>query len=38
MEGLGPEVTGRWPVAMNLVLRDFLEEVRAGKTEAAVAS
>jgi pimeloyl-ACP methyl ester carboxylesterase len=30
MENLGPEVTGRWPVAMNLVLREFLESVRAG--------
>lgn len=27
--GLGPNVTGRWPVAMNLVLREFLESVRA---------
>jgi pimeloyl-ACP methyl ester carboxylesterase len=30
LEGLGPEVTGRWPVAMNLVLRTFLESLRAG--------
>jgi pimeloyl-ACP methyl ester carboxylesterase len=29
-EGLGPNVAGRWPVAMNLVLREFLEGVRAG--------
>ena len=29
-EGLGPNVAGRWPVAMNLVLREFLESVRAG--------
>jgi len=28
--GLGPNVPGRWPVAMNLVLREFLESVRAG--------
>ena len=27
--GLGPNVSGRWPVAMNLVLREFLESVRA---------
>jgi hypothetical protein len=26
-EGLGPAVAGRWPVAMNLVLRDFFESV-----------
>jgi pimeloyl-ACP methyl ester carboxylesterase len=30
LEGLGPEVVGRWPVAMNIVLREFLESVRAG--------
>jgi pimeloyl-ACP methyl ester carboxylesterase len=30
-EGLGPNVAGRWPVAMNLVLRDFFESVRAGR-------
>lgn len=29
-DGLGPNVAARWPVAMNLVLRDFLESVRAG--------
>jgi pimeloyl-ACP methyl ester carboxylesterase len=29
-EGLGPLVGSRWPVAMNLVLREFLESVRAG--------
>ena len=28
-EGLGPNVAGRWPVAMNLVLREFLESVCA---------
>jgi len=29
-DGLGPNVAGRWPVAMNLVLQKFLESVRAG--------
>ena len=29
-EGLGPNVSGRWPVAMNLVLREFFEAVRSG--------
>jgi pimeloyl-ACP methyl ester carboxylesterase len=29
-EGLGPLVGSRWPVAMNLVLREFFESVRAG--------
>jgi pimeloyl-ACP methyl ester carboxylesterase len=29
-DGLGPNVAARWPVAMNLVLREFLESVRAG--------
>ena len=33
-EGLGPVVGARWPVAMNLVLREFLESVRAGDAEA----
>lgn len=28
-DGLGPNVAARWPVAMNLVLREFLESVRA---------
>ena len=28
--GLGPLVGARWPVAMNLVLREFFESVRAG--------
>jgi pimeloyl-ACP methyl ester carboxylesterase len=28
-EGLGPGVGARWPVAMNLVLREFFESVRA---------
>jgi pimeloyl-ACP methyl ester carboxylesterase len=37
MEGLGPEVTGRWPVAMNLVLRAFLETARVEEAEEAVA-
>lgn len=32
--GLGPNVGGRWPVAMNLVLREFLESVRAGRASA----
>lgn len=29
-EGLGPNVCGRWPIAMNIVLRGFLEDVRSG--------
>jgi pimeloyl-ACP methyl ester carboxylesterase len=29
-EGLGPAVGVRWPVAMNRVLREFFESVRAG--------
>jgi pimeloyl-ACP methyl ester carboxylesterase len=29
-EGLGPLVFARWPVAMNIVLREFLEAVRSG--------
>lgn len=28
-DGLGPVVAGRWPVAMNVVLREFFESVRA---------
>jgi pimeloyl-ACP methyl ester carboxylesterase len=28
-EGLGPNVGARWPVAMNIVLREFFESVRA---------
>jgi pimeloyl-ACP methyl ester carboxylesterase len=28
--GLGPVVNARWPVAMNIVLREFLEAVRSG--------
>jgi pimeloyl-ACP methyl ester carboxylesterase len=32
-EGLGPGVASRWPVAMNLVLRDFFESVRAPERE-----
>jgi pimeloyl-ACP methyl ester carboxylesterase len=28
IDGLGPEIPGRWPVAMNLALREFLESVR----------
>ena len=36
--GLGPVVASRWPVAMNLVLRDFFESVRARTpTQAAAA-
>jgi pimeloyl-ACP methyl ester carboxylesterase len=31
--GLGPNVGGRWPVAMNIVLREFLESVRAGEAK-----
>jgi hypothetical protein len=30
-DGLGPAVSARWPVAMNLVLREFFESVRAGE-------
>jgi hypothetical protein len=33
-EGLGPAVAARWPVAMNLVLREFFESVRADDVEA----
>ena len=29
-EGLGPGVPWRWPVAFNLVLREFCESIRAG--------
>jgi pimeloyl-ACP methyl ester carboxylesterase len=29
-DGLGPLVGSRWPVQMNLVLREFLESVRSG--------
>lgn len=32
-EGLGPLVGARWPVAMNLVLRGFLESVRSGQAQ-----
>jgi pimeloyl-ACP methyl ester carboxylesterase len=32
-EGLGPAVAARWPVAMNLVLREFFESVRAEDAE-----
>jgi pimeloyl-ACP methyl ester carboxylesterase len=28
---LGPNVAGRWPVAMNIVLREFFESVRSGQ-------
>jgi hypothetical protein len=33
-DGLGPLVGSRWPVAMNIVLRDFFESVRAGDPAA----
>ena len=36
-DGLGPAVAGRWPVAMNLVLREFFESVRAGDARTAEA-
>ncbi len=36
-EGLGPAVGVRWPVAMNLVLREFFESVRAGDARTAEA-
>jgi pimeloyl-ACP methyl ester carboxylesterase len=29
-DGLGPVVNARWPVTMNIVLREFLEAVRSG--------
>ncbi|MDQ3572730.1 MAG: alpha/beta hydrolase [Actinomycetota bacterium] len=29
-DDLGPAVAGRWPVAMNLALREFFESVRSG--------
>jgi pimeloyl-ACP methyl ester carboxylesterase len=31
LEGLGPAVAVRWPVAVNLVLREFAESIRAGR-------
>jgi pimeloyl-ACP methyl ester carboxylesterase len=37
-EGLGPVVSSRWPVAFNLVLREFAEAVRAGAVEPPVAT
>jgi pimeloyl-ACP methyl ester carboxylesterase len=33
-DGLGPAVGLRWPVLMNLVLRDFFEAIRAGAPRA----
>jgi pimeloyl-ACP methyl ester carboxylesterase len=33
-EGLGPNVAGRWPIAMNIVLRGFFEDVRSGTLPA----
>lgn len=36
-DGLGPVVGARWPVAMNLVLREFFESVRAGDAAGAAA-
>jgi pimeloyl-ACP methyl ester carboxylesterase len=33
-DGLGPAVGSRWPVAMNLVLRDFFESVRETTADA----
>lgn len=35
-EGLGPVVSSRWPVAFNLALREFLEDVRADRRTATV--
>ncbi len=32
-DGLGPNVAARWPVAMNLVLREFFESVRSGQAQ-----
>jgi hypothetical protein len=37
-EGLGPVVYARWPVAMNIVLREFLEAVRSGAISGRAAS
>lgn len=39
-EGLGPAIAGRWPVAMNIVLREFFESVtkRPARAQAACAS
>jgi pimeloyl-ACP methyl ester carboxylesterase len=34
-EGLGPNVGARWPVVMNIVLREFFESVRAGDRSGA---
>jgi pimeloyl-ACP methyl ester carboxylesterase len=36
-EGLGPAVGSRWPVAMNLALREFFEAVRNGTAAERVA-
>lgn len=36
-DGLGPAVAGRWPVAMNLALREFFESVRSGNRVAEAA-
>jgi hypothetical protein len=30
-EGLGPQVGARWPVALNLFLREFAESIRDGR-------
>jgi pimeloyl-ACP methyl ester carboxylesterase len=37
-DGLGPVVTARWPVAMNIVLREFLEAVRSGAVSGRAAA
>jgi pimeloyl-ACP methyl ester carboxylesterase len=34
-EGLGPLVASRWPVAMNIVLREFFESVRSAARQPA---
>jgi hypothetical protein len=33
-EGRGPAVASRWPVLMNLVLREFCDAVRDGSASA----
>jgi pimeloyl-ACP methyl ester carboxylesterase len=35
-EGLGPVVAARWPVVMNIVLREFFESARAGSVSHGV--
>jgi hypothetical protein len=37
-DGLGPNVAGRWPVAMNIVLREFFESVRSVEAQPSQAA